>query len=434
MLTKSRAGTLRVALPSFAASLTALLLLVFGWPSVAHAEVVVWVKFPGGATKQCSTAKVGRFTAEGTGLVTITTTVIPYKALGRSPNIPTGYWVVGPGQPSFGPGHPLPGFDHSEYTQAGQDVSNKAWADGVPLVVKSFYKLMEAKRHVVDVQVSPQCWMMPQNVYWQEGQEVRVEVNAEGGARVTATPPKDSETVEGEPAPGGDAGQIVEIWNTAACEFTDTATLSLDRPTNLNRVEVWYKWQPNETVSYTLSLNGNVIRSGSLTRGECDAYQRDWCIASDQINMNLAPGTYSLRTQRAGICQNSGSGGKGFIRAFGTPVDESEGPTGGGAGTAGNLAGTWDTTFGLATLQQDGAAVRGNYSTDGRVEGTLQGNVLDGYWSQAWSQQPCDSEKLGTRFWGRLRWTFTDNNSFKGDYGFCEKEPTSSWNGTRRSN
>jgi hypothetical protein len=167
-------------------------------------------------------------------------------------------------------------------------------------------------------------------------------------------------TVGGETAAGGGAAQIAEIWNTANCDFTDTAMLTLDRPTNLNRIEVWYKWQPNETVSYTLSLNGKTIRSGSLVRGECDAYQRDWCIAADQINMNLAPGTYLLRTRRAGICQNSGSGGKGFIRAFGTAVGEGGGgAVQGGGGTAGGEAGTGGEVSGAGptpTQQADWSA------------------------------------------------------------------------------
>jgi hypothetical protein len=52
--------------------------------------------------------------------------------------------------------------------------------------------------------------------------------------------------------------------------------------------------------------------------------------------MNLAPGVYMIRTQRAGICQNSSSGGQGFIRAFGSAAEGPASPPwpsgGGGVG------------------------------------------------------------------------------------------------------
>lgn len=127
------------------------------------------------------------------------------------------------------------------------------------------------------------------------------------------------------------AQPMFENWNTAACGFTDVATLAVDQPTHLDRVEFWYKWGPNETaVAYTALRDGQVVFSGNMVRAECDPYQRAWCVARDEPAMDLAPGVYTFRTPRAAICQNAGSRGEGMLRAFGseatTPPDVSAPP------------------------------------------------------------------------------------------------------------
>ena len=56
------------------------------------------------------------------------------------------------------------------------------------------------------------------------------------------------------------AQQLIENWNTAACDCTDVATLSLDRPTDLQRVDIWYRWAANETsVHHSVSQNGSAV-------------------------------------------------------------------------------------------------------------------------------------------------------------------------------
>jgi hypothetical protein len=115
------------------------------------------------------------------------------------------------------------------------------------------------------------------------------------------------------------AQQLSENWNTAACDFTDVATLALARPTNLQRVDIWYRWAANETsVHYSVSQDGAAVAEGDLTRAECDPYQTAWCVARVEPGADLQPGTYVFRTAHARICQNAGSRGQGFIRAFGT--------------------------------------------------------------------------------------------------------------------
>ena len=118
-------------------------------------------------------------------------------------------------------------------------------------------------------------------------------------------------------APAG-ARQLYDNWNTGACNFTDVATLTIERPILVQRIDIWFRWRRDQTtVRYTAALGSEVIASGELTRAECDPYQEAWCVARVEPNADLAAGTYTFRTERGGICQNAGSGGLGFIRAYG---------------------------------------------------------------------------------------------------------------------
>ena len=114
------------------------------------------------------------------------------------------------------------------------------------------------------------------------------------------------------------AQQLYNNWNTAACGVTDVATLTIQRPVRIERIDIWYRWRPNETTArYTASLGSEVIAEGELARAECDPYQAAWCVARVEPGADMEPGTYTFRTERAAICQNAGSGGRGFIRAYG---------------------------------------------------------------------------------------------------------------------
>ena len=111
---------------------------------------------------------------------------------------------------------------------------------------------------------------------------------------------------------------LVDIGNPYLCGVTDTATLDLDRPTHLTRVDIWFRWQSDESsVGYTVTSGGEQVGGGTLQRAECDPYQGAWCVARDTPDVDLAPGRYEFRTARRGVCQNSGSDGAGFIKAYG---------------------------------------------------------------------------------------------------------------------
>lgn len=85
----------------------------------------------------------------------------------------------------------------------------------------------------------------------------------------------------------------------------------------MSRLELWYNWQVNETsVEYTVSFRGQQVGTGTLTRGDCDPYQTAWCVAKDAPDTDLQAGTYTFHTAHARVCQNAGSGGRGFVRAY----------------------------------------------------------------------------------------------------------------------
>jgi len=114
------------------------------------------------------------------------------------------------------------------------------------------------------------------------------------------------------------AQQLYDNWNSGACGVTDVATLTIERPVRLQRIDIWYHWRPDETTAhYTTSFDGEVIANGELARAECAPNQAAWCVARVEFGTDIQPGTYTYRTERPAICQNGGSKGRGFIRAYG---------------------------------------------------------------------------------------------------------------------
>jgi hypothetical protein len=116
----------------------------------------------------------------------------------------------------------------------------------------------------------------------------------------------------------GSSQTIYENWNTGACGLTDTATLDVDQPLRLDRLDLWVKWRDGEqSTDYRVFLDGEEIGGGTLERADCDPYQTSWCAASDSPAASLDPGRYVFRIDHAAICQNGETGGAGMIRAWG---------------------------------------------------------------------------------------------------------------------
>ena len=117
----------------------------------------------------------------------------------------------------------------------------------------------------------------------------------------------------------GDSRLLADNWNTAACEQTDRATLTLAQATHVDRVDLWFHWnQGEQSVAFKLVRDGQAQVEGALARGECDPYQAAWCAATVEPQADLEAGSYTFVVQRAAVCVNAGSGG-GFLRAIGAP-------------------------------------------------------------------------------------------------------------------
>ena len=94
-----------------------------------------------------------------------------------------------------------------------------------------------------------------------------------------------------------------------------------------------------------------------------------------------------------------------------------------------HVSGTWKSNFGLMTLTQDGSQVTGSYSHDsGKIEGTLEGNVLRGSWSERPSYKPPKDA-------GDFEFTFSeDGRKFSGTwrYGSQKQSWDGKWNGEKQ--
>jgi hypothetical protein len=115
------------------------------------------------------------------------------------------------------------------------------------------------------------------------------------------------------------AQQAFNNWNSDACGYTDLATFTLDRAIRVQRIDIWFNWRAGESsIRYKAMRDGTPLAEGELARAECDPYQASWCVARVEPRAELESGVYTFRTDRAGICQNSASGGQGFVRVFET--------------------------------------------------------------------------------------------------------------------
>ena len=87
----------------------------------------------------------------------------------------------------------------------------------------------------------------------------------------------------------------------------------------ITKFQTWYSWGSNEiTLDYKLLRGETLVREGVLLRKDCDPYQRQWCQAVEEnLTLNLEPGDYTLVADTEKICQNSTSGGDGFIFVYG---------------------------------------------------------------------------------------------------------------------
>ncbi|WP_326523354.1 hypothetical protein [Sphingomonas sp.] len=95
----------------------------------------------------------------------------------------------------------------------------------------------------------------------------------------------------------------------------------------------------------------------------------------------------------------------------------------------------YSTTSGMMTVSRwDATGFAAQYGDrNSRLEGTVSGNTVTGYWMQDSSNQSCPTVRGGTRHWGRFTFNFThDGNKFDGKWDWCGTTAgDSEWNGTR---
>jgi hypothetical protein len=100
-----------------------------------------------------------------------------------------------------------------------------------------------------------------------------------------------------------------------------------------------------------------------------------------------------------------------------------------------DFAGRWRTNQGAMRLDQDGGRVRGEYELkDGRVRGEVDGDTVNGIWTQSSSNHRCLDERMDSRYWGRFWFQISrDGTQFRGRWSYCEDEPGSGgdWTGER---
>lgn len=205
--------------------------------------------------------------------------------------------------------------------------------------------------------------------------------------------------------------------------------------------------QPSSRISGPEELEYNINRAGSdyrdfelkqadasLCQSACNSESR--CKAWTYVNPGIQS-KYAMCWLKDGVpearsstCCTSG------IKSQGGYAQEKTGKTT-------YIAGNWSSDWGDMRFNQKkdrktqvvDPAVSGSYSFDGksRVYGIMDGNVLNGYWVQTSSIRDCGVSKHGSRYWGKIRFTFTENQ-FQGFLGYCDSEPdmNSKWDGRRK--
>ncbi len=100
------------------------------------------------------------------------------------------------------------------------------------------------------------------------------------------------------------------------------------------------------------------------------------------------------------------------------------------------LTGTWTTDFGnVRMVEGKQGEVSGTYDTDdGRITGSLANGVISGFWVESASDYTCDTAKMGSRHWGRIRFELNSAGSgWTGIWSYCDYEYVEGnvWNGKR---
>lgn len=101
-----------------------------------------------------------------------------------------------------------------------------------------------------------------------------------------------------------------------------------------------------------------------------------------------------------------------------------------------SVTGTWTSDFGTVRMIEDRqGAIRGSYETDnGRITAKIENGVIEGFWVETASDYTCETLKMGSPYWGRLRFELNSaRTGWTGIWSYCDYEFVEGnvWNGSR---
>ncbi|MEM7441173.1 MAG: hypothetical protein AAF393_16370 [Pseudomonadota bacterium] len=86
------------------------------------------------------------------------------------------------------------------------------------------------------------------------------------------------------------------------------------------------------------------------------------------------------------------------------------------------FGGAWETNWGEVWVYEQGPGYEGTYEEDnGRFWLEFTGHVFEGIWAEDMADQRCDTQQMGSYYWGRLQ--LANSNKYPGIemlWGYCD--------------
>ncbi|PLX70693.1 MAG: hypothetical protein C0602_04075 [Denitrovibrio sp.] len=94
-----------------------------------------------------------------------------------------------------------------------------------------------------------------------------------------------------------------------------------------------------------------------------------------------------------------------------------------------DLSGKYNYSGQTASAVQRGDTVKIMYnrSENALITGEVEADVLTGVWIEDASGRKCEEPKQGRFYWGKTVFKIQANGNLKGQWGYCEDEPSQNW-------
>jgi hypothetical protein len=164
------------------------------------------------------------------------------------------------------------------------------------------------------VQAYPHCWYVGTRdyAYWQEGQEVRVEVTAEGGATVTTNPT----VIDDEAKP---TIQLFSTMNTGGVANgpTQPTMFTLARPTRIIKITTYHWNNGRGATPGTIALRSSTGQTygpwqAAGTPGMGGVANAHWVVTP---NITLPAGTYTVVDSNPATWSHNPQSGNAAMRS-----------------------------------------------------------------------------------------------------------------------